>query len=236
VSQPEVIFKIIDGKRMEPYEEVLVDVDEGYAGAVIEKLGSRGGRMTEMAPAGQGRVRIEYLTPSRGLIGYRSEFLTDTRGTGVLNHTFAHYGDYAGVMKGRPSGALIAQEQGESNAYGMFKLQDRGQFFIKDQVKVYGGQIVGVHSRDNDLIVNPNKVKALNNIRTHAADEKLTLSPPLSLTLEEALEFINDDELVEVTPKAIRLRKRVLDHNLRKASEKRSGAGVFADIENESAS
>jgi GTP-binding protein len=231
VSQPEVIFKVVDGKKQEPYEEVIVDVDEQFAGAVIEKLGSRGGRMTEMAPAGTGRVRVEYLCPSRGLIGYRSEFLTDTRGTGVLNHTFAQYGDYAGAMKGRPAGALIAQEQGESNAYGMFKLQDRGQFFIKDQVKIYGGQIVGVHTRENDLIVNPCKVKQLNNIRTHAADEKLTLTPPLSLTLEEALEFINDDELVEVTPKAIRLRKRILDHNLRKASEKRQGIGQFAAFE-----
>jgi GTP-binding protein len=211
----------------------MVDVDEQYAGKVIETLGSRGGRMTEMTPAGQGRVRVEYLCPSRGLIGYRSEFLTDTRGTGILNHNFAHYGDYAGPMKGRQSGALIAQEQGESNAYGMFKLQDRGQFFIKDQVKIYGGQIVGIHTRENDLIVNPCKAKQLNNIRTHAADEKLILTPPLSLTLEEALEFINDDELVEVTPKAIRLRKRVLDHNQRKASEKRSGTGAFAGVEAE---
>jgi GTP-binding protein len=219
---------------MEPYEEVLVDVDEQFAGRVIETLGSRGGRMTEMTPAGAGRVRVEYLCPSRGLIGYRSEFLTDTRGTGILNHNFSHYGDYVGPMKGRAAGALIAQEQGESNAYGMFKLQDRGQFFIPAQVKVYGGQIVGIHTRENDLIVNPSKAKQLNNIRTHAADEKLILTPPLSLTLEEALEFINDDELVEVTPKAIRLRKRVLDHNLRKASEKRSGTGQFAGIENES--
>jgi GTP-binding protein len=176
-------------------------------------------------------VRVEYLCPSRGLIGYRSEFLTDTRGTGVLNHTFSQYGDYAGPMKGRASGALIADAQGESNAYGMFKLQDRGRFFIKDQVKVYGGQIVGIHTRENDLIVNPSKAKQLNNIRTHAADEKLTLVTPMSLTLEEALEFINDDELVEVTPKAIRLRKRILDHNLRKAAEKRSGTGQFAGME-----
>ena len=229
VSQPQVIFKLVDGKKAEPYEEVTVDVDEAYVGAVIEKLGSRGGRMTEMTPSGGGRVRIEYLCPSRGLIGYRSEFLTDTRGTGVLNHNFKEYGVYAGAIKGRPAGALIAQDLGESNAYGMFKLQDRGQFFIGAQVKVYGGQIVGIHTRENDLIINPTKAKQLNNIRTHAADEKLTLTPPLSLTLEEALEFINDDELVEVTPKAIRLRKRILDHNLRKASEKKSGTGQFAD-------
>jgi GTP-binding protein len=230
VSQPQVIFKMIDGQKSEPYEEVTIDVDEGYTGAVIEKLGSRGGRMTEMTPSGGGRIRIEYLCPSRGLIGYRSEFLTDTRGTGVLNHNFKEYGEYAGPIKGRLAGALIAQDQGESNAYGMFKLQDRGQFFIGPQIKVYGGQIVGIHTRDNDLIVNPSKAKQLNNIRTHAADEKLILTPPLSLTLEEALEFINDDELVEVTPKAIRLRKRILDHNLRKANEKKTGTGQFSNF------
>jgi GTP-binding protein len=230
VSQPEVIFKVVDGKRQEPYEEVLVDVEEQYAGAVIEKLGGRGGRMTEMSPAGQGRVRIEYLCPSRGLIGYRSEFLTDTRGTGILNHTFSHYGDYAGVMKGRANGVLIAQDPGETNTYGLFYLQERGSLFLGPQVKVYPGMIVGVHSRDNDLVVNPSKSKKLTNIRTTAADEKLFLTPPRSLSLEEALEFINDDELVEVTPKAIRLRKRILDHNLRKANEKRTGTGQFADV------
>ncbi len=229
VSQPQVIFKMVNGVKSEPYEEVTIDVDEDYVGAVIEKLGSRGGRMTEMTPSGGGRVRIEYLCPSRGLIGYRSEFLTDTRGTGVLNHNFKEYGEYAGPIKGRLAGVLIAQDMGESNAYGMFKLQDRGQFFIGAQIKVYGGQIVGVHTRDSDLVVNPNKAKQLNNIRTTAADEKLFLTPPMSLTLEEALEFINDDELVEVTPKAIRLRKRILDHNLRKASEKRAGTGQFSD-------
>jgi GTP-binding protein len=228
VSQPEVIYKMVDGKRTEPYEDVLVDVEEQYAGAVIEKLGGRGGRMTEMAPAGQGRVRVEYLCPSRGLIGYRSEFLTDTRGTGILNHTFAHYGDYAGAMKGRARGVLIAQDPGETNTYGLFYLQERGDLFLGPQVKVYPGMIVGVHSRDNDLVVNPSKAKKLTNIRTTAADEKLFLTPVKSLSLEEALEFINDDELVEVTPKAIRLRKRVLDHNLRKASEKRTGTGAFA--------
>jgi GTP-binding protein len=230
VSQPEVIFKTVDGQRQEPYEQVLVDVEEQYAGAVIEKLGSRGGRMTEMAPAGQGRVRIEYVCPSRGLIGYRSEFLTDTRGTGILNHTFSHYGEYAGVMKGRTRGVLIAQDPGETNTYGLFYLQERGELFLGPQIKVYPGMIVGIHSRDNDLIVNPSKAKKLTNIRTTAADEKLFLTPPKSLSLEEALEFINDDELVEVTPKAIRLRKRILDHNLRKANEKRTGTGQFADV------
>jgi GTP-binding protein len=229
VSQPEVIYRTIEGQKCEPYEEVTIDVDEAYTGAVIEKLGSRGGRMTEMAPAGGGRVRIEYLVPSRGLIGYRSEFLTDTRGTGVLNHIFKEYGPYAGAMKGRANGVLIVQEPGETNTYGLFYLQERGALFMGPGIKVYPGQIVGVHARDNDLIVNPSKAKKLTNIRTTAADEKLFLTPPRVFSLEEALEFINDDELVEVTPKAIRLRKRILDHNARKANEKRTGTGQFAD-------
>ncbi len=231
VSQPQVIFKDIDGKKSEPYEEVTIDVDEAYVGAVIEKLGSRGGRMTEMTPSGGGRVRIEYVCPSRGLIGYRSEFLTDTRGTGVLNHNFKEYGEYAGPIKGRQNGVLIVQEPGETNTYGLFYLQERGALFLGPMIKVYGGQVIGVHSRNNDLIVNPSKAKKLTNIRTTAADEKMFLTPPRSLTLEEALEFINDDELVEATPKAIRLRKRILDHNLRKANEKRTGTGQFADVE-----
>ncbi len=221
VSQPEVIFKTAEsGEKLEPYEDVLIDVEQSYAGAVIEKLGSRGARMTDMAPTGDGRTRIEFLCPSRGLIGYRNEFLTDTRGTGVLNHNFRDYGAYVGPMKGRAQGVLIAQDPGETNTYGLFYLQERGALFLGPQINVYGGQIVGLHSRENDLIVNPSKAKQLNNIRTHAADEKLFLTPPLSLTLEQAIELINDDELVEVTPKAIRLRKRVLDHNARKRSEK----------------
>ena len=229
VSQPAVIFKEIDGKKCEPYEDVLIDVDEQYTGAVIEKLGGRGARMTEMSPAEAGRVRMEYICPSRGLIGYRSEFLTDTRGTGILNHTFREYGPHAGGMKGRANGVLIVQDMGETNTYGLFYLQERGSLFMGPMVKVYPGQIVGMHARDNDLIVNPSKAKKLTNIRTTAADEKLFLTPPRSLSLEEALEFINNDELVEVTPKAIRLRKRVLDHNLRKRTEKASGTGQFAD-------
>jgi GTP-binding protein len=229
VSQPQVIFKDVDGVKMEPYEEVTIDVDEAYTGAVIEKLGSRGGRMTEMTPSGGGRVRIEYLCPSRGLIGYRSEFLTDTRGTGVLNHNFKEYGEYAGPIKGRKNGVLIVQEPGETNTYGLFYLQERGSLFMGPMIKVYPGQIIGMHSRDNDLIVNPSKAKKLTNIRTTAADEKMFLTPPRVFSLEEALEFINEDELVEVTPKAIRLRKRILDHNARKANEKKTGTGQFAE-------
>jgi GTP-binding protein len=222
VSQPQVIVKEEGGKRLEPYEDVTVDVDEAYVGAVIEKLGSRGGRMVEMAPVGPGRVRIEYVCPSRGLIGYRSEFLTDTRGTGILNHNFKEYGPWAGPLKGRPSGVLIVKDPGETNTYALFYLQERGSLFVGPGLKVYPGQIVGEHSRDNDLVVNPSQAKKLTNIRTTAADEKLFLTPPRLLGLEAALEFINDDELVEVTPKAIRLRKRILDHNARKAAEKRA--------------
>jgi GTP-binding protein len=222
VSQPQVIFKEEDGERLEPYEEVVIDLDEEFSGAVIEELGRRGGRMQEMGPAGDKRMRLEYLCPARGLIGYRSQFLTDTRGTGVLNHTFKNYGPFAGVIKTRPNGVLVAQDQGETNAYGLFYLQERGSLFLGPQVKVYGGQIIGLHSRDNDLVVNPSKAKKLTNIRTTAADEKLTLTPPREFTLESAIEFINDDELVEVTPKAIRLRKRHLEENERKRLDKQN--------------
>jgi GTP-binding protein len=226
VSQPQVIFKTgDDGEKLEPYEEVVIDLDEAYSGPIIEELGRRGGRMQEMAPAGEGRMRLEYLCPARGLIGYRSQFLTDTRGTGLMHHNFKHYGPYAGAIKTRPNGVLIAQDPGETNAYALFYLQDRGQLFMGPGMKVYGGQIIGLHSRDNDLVVNPWKAKKLTNIRTTAADEKLTLSPPRAFTLESALEFINDDELVEVTPKSIRLRKRILDQNERKRVEKVRGGG-----------
>jgi GTP-binding protein len=222
VSQPQVIFKEENGEKVEPYEEVVIDLDEAYSGAVIEELGRRGGRMQEMGPAGEGRMRLEYLCPARGLIGYRSQFLTDTRGTGILNHTFKSFGPFAGALRSRPNGVLIAQDQGETNAYGLFYLQERGGLFMGPGEKVYGGQIIGLHSRDNDLVVNPSKAKKLTNIRTTAADEKLILTPPRLFTLEAALEFINDDELVEVTPKAIRLRKRFLDENERKRLEKQN--------------
>src|SRR5262249_20438006 len=167
VSQPKVIFKTgAEGERVEPYEEVVIDVEEAYSGAVIEELGRRAGRMTELHPSGEGRVRIEYFMPSRGLIGYRSQFLTDTRGTGVLYHQLAEYGEYAGPLRGRTNGVLIVQEMGETNTYALFYLQERGVMLLGPGQKVYPGQIMGIHSRDNDLVVNPSKAKKLTNIRT----------------------------------------------------------------------
>ena len=224
VSQPQVIFRDGPEGKLEPYEDLLIDVDEPYVGVCIEKLGRRAGRMKDMGPAGPGRTRIEFIIPSRGLIGYRNEFLTDTRGTGILNHSFREYGPFAGVLKGRQNGVLLVQDAGETNTYALFSLQERGVLFMGTGEKVYAGQILGMHSRDNDLLVNPNKTKKLTNIRTTAADEKLFLTPPRVMSLEAALEFINDDELVEVTPKAVRLRKRILDHNLRKRAEKEASA------------
>ncbi len=192
---------------------------------MIEELGRRLGQMKEMRPSGPGRVRLEYRIPARGLIGYRSQFLTDTRGTGVLYTQLDGYDVHGGAVRSRVNGVLIASEIGETNAYALFTLQERGIMFTGPGVKVYNGMIVGIHARDNDLVVNPNKRKALNNIRTTAADEKLILAPPRQLTLESALEFINNDELVEFTPLSIRLRKSVLDHNARKRYEKTAEAG-----------
>ncbi len=226
VSQPQVIFKTNEaGEKQEPYEEVVIDLDEAFAGSVIEELGRRGGRMKDMRPAGLGRTRIEYTMPARGLIGYRSQFLTDTRGTGILNQVFSHYGPFAGPIRPRPNGVMIVQEHGETNTYALFTLQERGPLFMGTGIKVYGGMIVGMHAREDDLVVNPSKVKKLTNIRTTAADEKLFLTPPRDMSLEQAIEFINADELVEVTPKNIRLRKRTLDHNERKRVEKARGEG-----------
>jgi len=222
VSQPQVILQTDPntGKTLEPYEHAVIDLDENYTGPVVAELNRRLGQMTEMRPSAVGRVRLEYKIPARGLIGYRSQFMTDTRGTGVLYTQFADYGPQGPDIRTRQNGVLISSDTGVSNAYGLFSLQERGQMFIGASIPNYSGMIVGIHQRDNDLVVNPNKVKALNNIRTTAADEKLILAPPRQLTLEYALEFINDDELVEVTPASIRLRKMILDHNERKRSEK----------------
>jgi GTP-binding protein len=222
VSQPQVILAYDDkGKVTEPYEDAVIDVDEAYTGPVVSELNRRLGVMREMRPSAPGRIRLEYRIPARGLIGYRSQFLTDTRGTGVLYTQFAEYGPQAADIRARQNGVLVASEEGMSNAYGLFYLQERGQMFIGPNVHVYSGMVVGIHQRDNDLVVNPCKAKKLTNIRTTAADEKLVLAPPRQLTLEYALEFINDDELVEVTPQSIRLRKMVLDHAVRRRYEKK---------------
>jgi GTP-binding protein len=222
VSQPQVITRNgADGETEEPYEHAVIDIDEQYAGPVIEELGRRQGKMTEMRPSGTGRQRLEYRIPARGLIGYRSQFMTDSRGTGVMYTQLDGYGPWAGSVKTRANGVLIASEEGLSNNYALFYLQERGQLFIGHNLKVYPGMVIGIHSRDNDLVVNPCKVKKLTNIRTTAADEKLVIAPPRKITLEYALEFINDDELVEVTPQSIRLRKTILDHNVRKRFEKK---------------
>ncbi len=223
VSQPQVILQTDEatGKTLEPYEDAVIDLDENYVGPVVAELNRRLGQMQEMRPSAPGRVRLEYRIPARGLIGYRSQFMTDTRGTGVLYTQFAEYGPQGPDIRTRQNGVLISSENGISNAYGLYYLQERGQMFIGASISNYSGMIIGIHQRDNDLVVNPNKAKKLTNIRTTAADEKLVLAPPRQLTLEYALEFINDDELVEVTPASIRLRKMVLDHNVRKRFEKK---------------
>jgi GTP-binding protein len=211
VSRPTVIYKEVDGVRQEPYEQVTVDVEEVHQGAVMERLGRRGGDLKDMVPDGKGRVRLDYLVPARGLIGFRTEFLTATSGTGLLYHVFDHYGPArTGELGQRTNGVLVSNGAGKVLGYALFNLQDRGRLFVGPGEDVYEGMIVGIHSRDNDLVVNPLKAKQLTNIRAAGSDENILLTPPLRLSLEQALEFIDDDELVEVTPRAVRLRKKLL--------------------------
>jgi len=215
VSKPEVIMREIDGKKMEPMEYLVVDVPAEFQGAIIEKMGPRKGEMTSMQPMGE-TVRLEFVVPARGLIGLRGELLTDTRGTAVMTHTFHDYAPYKGDIPGRKNGVLIAMENGETTAYSLDGLQPRGILFIGAGVEVYGGMVIGQHAKDNDLDVNPCKGKKLTNVRASGSDDAIKLTPPRILTLEQALEFIDDDELVEVTPQSIRLRKKELDPNRRK--------------------
>jgi len=220
VSRPEVIVKEIEGELCEPYEFVTIEVEEVNQGAVMEKMGERKGDLLNMVPDGQGRVRLEYMIPSRGLIGFQTEFMTATSGTGLLYHVFDHYGP---VKKGnigqRINGVMISMVAGKALGYALFNLQERGRMFIEHGTEVYEGMIIGIHSRDNDLVVNPTKAKQLTNIRAAGSDENILLTPPIKLSLEQALEFIDDDELVEVTPKSIRLRKKLLlEHERKKAS------------------
>jgi len=217
ISRPRVIFKEVDGVRMEPIEEVIVDVDDEFSGAVIEKLtGERKGDLAEMKPAGAGKTRIIAHVPSRGLIGYHGQFLTDTRGTGVLNRIFHDWAPHKGPIQGRRQGVMISMENGSSVPYALWNLEERGRMFIGPQEAVYEGMIIGEHSRDNDLEVNPLKGKKLTNVRASGTDEAVRLTPHVRMSLEEAIAYIDDDELVEVTPKIIRLRKRVLDPHERK--------------------
>jgi GTP-binding protein len=215
VSKPEVILRDVSGKKMEPMEYLVVDVPSEYQGVIIEKMGPRKGEMTSMQPMGE-TVRLEFIIPARGLIGLRSEVLTDTRGTAVMTHTFHEYAPYRGDIPGRKNGVLIAMENGETTGYALDALQPRGILFLPPGVEVYGGMIIGQHAKDNDLDVNPCKGKKLTNVRASGTDDAVKLAPPRLLTLEQALEFIDDDELVEVTPKSIRLRKKELDPNRRK--------------------
>jgi GTP-binding protein len=212
------------GDREEPMEEVLVDVDEPYSGVVVEKLGRRKGEMRDMRPSGGGKVRMTFMIPSRGLIGYHGEFLTDTRGTGIMNRLFAGYGPWKGPIEGRRAGALISTEPGEAVHYALFYIQERGVLFVSPGEKVYQGMILGETARDNDLEVNPIKEKKLTNIRAAGKDDAMLLIPPRKMSLEQAIAYVEDDELVEVTPVAIRLRKRFLDPNQRKRNERKIDA------------
>ncbi len=222
VSRPRVLLKKDEttGDLLEPIEEVVVDVDDEYSGVVVEKVSQRKGQMVDMRPSGGGKTRIIFHAPSRGLIGYQSEFLTDTRGSGVMNRLYHAHAPYKGDIPGRRNGALIAMDQGEAVAYAIFNLQDRGIMFINPQEKVYNGMIVGEHSRDNDLEINVLKGKQLSNVRASGKDEAIRLVPPKKMSLEEMISYIEDDELVEVTPKNLRLRKRELDANERKKASR----------------
>jgi len=217
VSRPEVIYKEVDGVMSEPFEDVMVDVEEQHQGSIMEKLGERKGELKNMVPDGKGRVRLEYVVPSRGLIGFQTEFMTTTSGSGLFYHNFDHYGPIIeGEFAKRNNGVLISNAQGTSVGFGLCNLQDRGRLFIGHGVDIYEGMIIGIHSRQNDLVVNALKAKQLTNVRASGTDEAVTLTTPIKMSLEQALEFIDEDELVEVTPESIRVRKRMLTENERK--------------------
>ena len=222
VSRPEVIFREIDGERCEPYEQLTVDIEEQHQGSVMETLGERQGQLQDMVPDGKGRVRLDYVIPSRGLMGLQTDFMTMTSGTGLMYHVFDHYGPaQASGIAERKNGVMIANGQGKALAYALFNLQERGRLFTVPGDAVYEGQLVGIHARQNDLVVNPLKGKQLTNVRASGKDDALILTPPVQLTLEMALEFIQDDELVEVTPDAVRLRKKWLQESERKRTARR---------------
>jgi GTP-binding protein len=212
------------GGRLEPIEEVVVDVDEELAGVVVDKMSRRKAEMQEMRPSGGGKLRLSFLGPTRGLIGYQGEFLTDTRGTGVMSRLFHGYAPHKGEIEGRRNGVLVSNAQGLAVAYALWNLEERGPMFIDPGTQIYQGMIVGAHTRGNDLDVNPMKGKQLTNIRTTAKDEAVRLTPPVTMSLEQAIAYIDDDELVEITPKSIRLRKRLLDPNDRRRAARAAAA------------
>ena len=219
VGKPRVVLKEINGEKCEPYEMLTVDVEETNQGAVMEALGERRADMLDMVPDGRGRVRLDYRIPARGLIGFQSDFMNMTRGTGIKSHVFDEYAPIRGDLPSRRNGVLISGEQGDAVAYALWKLQERGKMFVSPGDRLYNGMVIGIHSRDNDLVVNPIKGKQLTNVRASGTDEAVTLVPPIQLSLESAIEFIDDDELVEITPKTIRIRKRfLLEHERKRAS------------------
>ena len=230
VSRPRVVYKEVDGVKMEPFEMLTVDVEENHQGPIMEELGRRKGDLQDMQPDGKGRVRLEYRIPARGLIGFQNDFLTMTRGTGVMSHVFDEYGPVkSGDLGERRNGAIISQDDGNAVAYALWKIQERGRLFIGPGEPIYEGMVIGVHSRDNDIVVTPIKGKQLTNIRASGTDEAIRLVPPIQLTLESAVEFINDDELAEITPKSIRIRKRWLkEFERRRAArgDSRVGPGI----------
>lgn len=221
IGRPEVVIKEVDGEQQEPYENVIIDIEEQHQGALMEQMGLRKGDLTDMAPDGKGRIRLEYVIPARGLIGFRNSFLTMTSGTGILASTFSHYGPIkGGDVSSRQNGVLVSMATGKALTYSLETLQSRGKLFLEPGQEIYEGQLAGINSRDNDLVINPTKGKKLDNMRASGKDEVIALVPPIKFTLEQALEFIEDDELVEVTPKSIRLRKKILDENMRKRAAK----------------
>ena len=221
IGRPEVVIREVDGEKQEPYENVIIDIEEQHQGALMEQMGLRKGDLTNMSPDGKGRIRLEYTIPARGLIGFRNSFLTMTSGTGILASTFSHYGPIkGGDVAHRQNGVLVSMATGKALTYSLETLQERGKLFLEPGQEIYEGQVVGIHSRDNDLVINPTKAKKLDNMRASGKDDTVQLTPPVRFTLEQALEFIDDDELVEVTPKSIRLRKKLLDENQRKRAAK----------------
>ena len=220
VGKPRVVYKEINGEKCEPYENLSIDLEDDTQGAVMEEIGRRRGELTNMESDGNGRTRLEYHIPARGLIGFQSEFMTMTRGTGLMSHVFDDYGPVKADMPGRHNGVLVSQDNGEAVAYALWKLEDRGRMFVSPGDKLYEGMIIGIHSRDNDLVVNPIKGKQLTNVRASGTDEAVRLTTPIKLTLESAVEFIDDDELVEITPKSIRIRKRHLQEHERKRASR----------------